>query len=134
MSEHRAPDSPENPHAGSGAVVLDIGGDVGAIVVLMPLAMVGEEVDIVAAGSDLHGHEDGHDHGHDDGHGHGHGHGHRDHVAVVRRPLPGGGEVPCLVYPEVVEGTWWLLPKGTNTVVLEVAVEGGRVTEAEWPT
>ena len=38
--------SHENPHAGQGAVLLDIGGDVGALVVTMPRSTVGEEVEI----------------------------------------------------------------------------------------
>ena len=58
----------ENPHAGQGSVLLDIGGDVGALVVSMPPAMVGVEIEIAPVGGS---HE--HDHGHDHGHGHGHG-------------------------------------------------------------
>ena len=126
----RSPDSPENPFAGTGPVVLDIGGDVGAVIVTMPLAMVGEEVDIVADGVDVTVPVDD-DHGH--GHGHDHGHGDRPHVAVVRRPLPDGREIPTLVYPEVVEGHYRLLLKGTADVVMEVDVVGGQVTEATWP-
>ena len=126
--------------------MLDIGGDIGAIVVTMPVEMVGQEVDLLAEGEDVaagvsqthaeddhdHGHDHGHGHGHD--HGHGHGHGHRPHVAVVRRPLPGSTEeVPSLVYPEVREGRYRLLMKGTDVVTLEVDVVGGEVTEAVWP-
>ncbi len=52
----------ENPYAGQGAVLLDIGGDVGALVVLMPAELTGEEVEIRPA----HGHDDdGHDHDHE---------------------------------------------------------------------
>ena len=36
----------ENPHAGQGPVVLDIGGDVGALVVAMPEAMANVEIEI----------------------------------------------------------------------------------------
>ena len=36
----------ENPHAGQGSVVLDIGGDVGALVVTMPPELEGVEVEI----------------------------------------------------------------------------------------
>jgi hypothetical protein len=36
----------ENPHAGQGSVVLDIGGDVGALVVTMPAELEGVEVEI----------------------------------------------------------------------------------------
>lgn len=138
MSQERLPDSPENPHAGRGAVVLDIGGDIGAVVVTMPIELVGQEVDILAEGEDVAA---GVDHGHDPedpenhGHGHGHGHGHRPHVAVIRRPVPGtNNEIPSLVYPEVREGHYRLLMKGTDVVVMEVDVVGGQVTMAEWPS
>ena len=131
----------ENPHAGQGAVLLDIGGDVGALVVTTPRSMVGEEVEILlagAVGTDAdpgRGHDDGHEHGHDHGHDDdgGHQHAHRPHVAVVDRPLPGGGQSPSLVYPELTEGTYDLMPKGTDEVRLTVEIRGGEVTTADWP-
>jgi hypothetical protein len=52
---------------------------------------------------------------------------------VVARPLPDGRLVPTLVYPELVEGRYRLLLQGTDDVVMEVDVVGGRVTEAVWP-
>ncbi len=42
----------ENPNAGRGSVVLDIGGDIGALVVEMPAEMDGLEVEIVPTGTD----------------------------------------------------------------------------------
>ncbi|MGZ4488357.1 MAG: hypothetical protein ACXVW1_10535 [Nocardioides sp.] len=117
----------ENPFAGQGSVLLDIGGDVGALVVTMPATLVGEEVEVVREG-ELHHH--GHDHDH--GHGHGHEHHHRPHVAVVSRPVA-GEEVPSLVFPELVEGRYLLVPKGTDDVRLTVDVTGGRVATATWP-
>ena len=36
----------ENPYAGQGSVLLDIGGDVGALVVTMPAAMEGVEIEL----------------------------------------------------------------------------------------
>ena len=56
------------------------------------------------------------------------------HVAVVRRPLAPGKEVPALVYPELREGSYRLVPKGTTTVVLEAVVHGGQVTTLDWPS
>lgn len=117
----------ENPHAGQGSVLLDIGDDIGALVVTMPAELVGEEVEILPA--DEVGH--GHDHGHDHGHGHHDGH-HRPHVAVVDRPVA-GGTVPSLVFPELVEGTYALVPKGTDDVRLTVDIRGGEVSTATWP-
>lgn len=114
----------ENPWAGQGAVLLDIGGEVGALVVEMPEQMVGTEVEIrplrrIAV----------HTHG-----PHGHvGHEHLAHVAVVRRPVAGGA-VPSLVFPELIDGGYELFSKGhPEAVVLRVDVVGGEVTKTDWP-
>jgi hypothetical protein len=103
----------ENPHAGQGSVLLDIGGDVGALVVTMPASMLGEEVEVVTGR---------------EGPGH-----HRPHVAVVPRPV-GADTVPSLVFPELVQGHYALVPKGTDDVRLVVDVHGGEVTTASWPS
>jgi hypothetical protein len=116
----------ENPFAGQGAVLLDIGGDVGALVVAMPPSMVGLEIEIAPVG----GHHHGHDHGHD--HGHHHGHAHRPHVAVVDRPVT-DGTLPSLVFPELLEGSYELFDKGADTVLLTAGITGGQVTFLEWP-
>ena len=131
----------ENPHAGQGSVLLDIGGDVGALVVSMPPAMVGVEIEIARRGGDdhdhphEHGHGHGHGHGHEHGHGHGHGHrhGHRPHVAVVDRPVT-DGSLPSLVFPDLVEGSYELFDKGQETVLLTAEIIGGQVAFLEWPT
>jgi hypothetical protein len=107
--------SVENPFAGQGSVLLDIGGEVGALVVTMPAAMEGVEIEL------------------DRGSGHSHGHGgHRPHVAVVNRPVA-DGQVPSLVFPELVEGRYGLCLKGSPDVLLVVDVRGGEVSSAEWP-
>src|SRR3954470_12572930 len=90
----------ENAWAGQGAVLLDIGGDVGALVVTMPASTIGEEVEIL--GQHLTG-------------------AHRPPVAVVDRPVA-GGSVPSLVFPELVEGSYALVPKGTDDVRLRAEV------------
>lgn len=133
VEQDRGPDSPENPDAGQGMVLLDIGGDVGALIVVTPPDLVGHEVEVLADGEHPTGPAAGEGHGHRHGHGHGHGPGTPLHVAVVRRPLSPGREVPALVYPELVEGHYRLVPKGTTDVVLEVDVRGGQVTTADWP-
>ena len=121
----------ENPFAGQGSVLLDIGGDVGALVVTMPARMEGVEVEIrpEGAGVAAHVHHD-HDHHH---HGHDHGGAHRPHVAVVNRPA-GGARIPSLVFPELLEGSYELYEKGSHDVRLTVAVRGGEVATAVWPT
>ncbi|MDN4173968.1 hypothetical protein QWY28_13485 [Nocardioides sp. SOB77] len=102
----------ENPFAGQGSVLLDIGGDVGALVVEAPRTMLGVEVEIRPAGE--RGLE------------------HLPHVAVVDRPLAGGGVVPSLVFGELGAGTYELFVKGTRDVHLVVDVRGGEVTWAAW--
>ena len=123
----------ENPYAGQGSVLLDIGGDVGAIVVTMPREMLGEEIEIRSVNRSGHV-RDGHDHDHGQGHAHGHahGHGHVPHVAVVNRPVQ-DGHLPSLVFPEVVEGGYGLCLKGSTDVLLALEVTGGEVTTADWP-
>ena len=128
--------SAENPFAGQGAVLLDIGDDVGALVVTMPGAMVDTEVEIRPVGvvqADSHGahrHDHQHDHSHDNSHDHG---GHLAHVAVVERPV-GDDSIPSLVFGELTAGRYDLFEKGHPAdVVLTVDVEGGQVATAAWP-
>jgi hypothetical protein len=108
----------ENPYAGQGAVLLDIGDDIGALVVRMPASMEGAEVEIRL--------QDGHHHGPEVAHDH------HPHVAVVNRPVQ-GAQGPSLVFPELVEGRYELCGKGTQDVRLAVDVRGGEVTAATWP-
>jgi hypothetical protein len=117
----------ENPHAGKGSsVLLDIGGDIGALVIAMPAELDGEEIELRPAGR--------HEHEHENGHGHGHGHGHAfPHVAVVPRPSPDGEIVHSAVFFEVPEGSYELYVRPGGPVRLTVEVSGGVVTEASWP-
>lgn len=115
----------ENPYAGQGPVLLDIGGDVGALVVVMPTGFDGVEVEIRPVG---------HDHAHEHAHAGGgaHTHDHLLHVAVVDRSA-GGTPIPSLVFPELVEGDYDLYVRPSGPVVLTVTVTGGEVTQAAWP-
>jgi hypothetical protein len=106
--------STENPWAGQGSVLLDIGGDVGALVVEMPAAMEGVEVEARRADEIADRHV------------------HHPHVAVVNRPVEGGVQ-PSLVFPELVEGDYRLGLKGAAEVCLDAVVRGGEVTTATWP-
>ena len=74
----------ENPHAGQGPVILDIGGDIGALIVEMPSHMEDLEVEIIPSGTDtresvegvlqaVEGTDRSHSHPHDaDQHDHSH--------------------------------------------------------------
>jgi hypothetical protein len=116
----------ENAWAGQGAVLLDIGGGVGALVVAMPATTVGREVEI----RPLDG-QHSHGHGHD--HLRGSAHEHLAHVAVVSRPVA-EGRVPSLVFGELEQGRYELFEKGRpDAVALRAAVVGGEVTSAIWP-
>jgi hypothetical protein len=122
---HPAAPGVENAWAGQGAVLLDIGGDVGALVVSMPASTVGLEVEIRPL-HDHHVRAHAHDHHRD-------GHSHLAHVAVVERPVD-EGRVPSLVFGELGQGRYELFEKGRpDAVALCVAVAGGEVTSATWP-
>ena len=138
----------ENPYAGQGPVLLDIGGDAGALVVIMPAHTDGLEVELRPAGATAaagaHGQDHSHDrvdHHHADHHAdHHHGleGGHPadgtafPHVAVVARP-DGDGVVHSLVYPSVTQGAYELYPLPNGPVTLTATVTGGQVAHTSWP-
>ena len=109
----------DNAHAGRGtAVLLDIGGDVGAAVVVARAGLVGVEIEARPVGSGDHG--AGHHH-------------HLPHVAVVARPAPDGSVVHSAVFAELPAGSYELSERPAGPVRLRIAVTGGSVTEAVWP-
>lgn len=104
----------ENPWAGQGSVLLDIG----ALVVTMPTDRRSRSARrvprtttrLTSRGTGTR----------------------TTHVAVVNRPVP-GGHVPSLVFGELAEGRYELYPKERHVVCLRVEVMGGQVATAEWP-
>ena len=114
---------PHNAHAGQGSVLLDIGGDVGALVVWMPADMVGVEIEIRPVNSRR---EQPDDHSHRDDQ-------HLRHVAVVGRPTA-NGIAYAAVFPELLEGTYQLSEKLGGPVLLHANVTGGNVQHAIWPS
>ena len=140
--------SKENPHAGGGSVVLDIGDDIGALIVTMPAWMEDLEVEIIPSGTDRrhryhptdphlphadHEHPSGHHHGHNGTDQHGDNHGLPPHVAVVPRPAPDGSIIHSLVYGELPTGVYDLYVRPDGAVMLTAGVIGGQVTELAWP-
>jgi hypothetical protein len=116
--------SSENPHAGKGSSVpLDIGGEIGALVIHLPAELEDHEIELRPTDPTAH-------HGH--GHGHGHSH-HLPHVAVVPRPAADGTILHSAVFPEVHRGSYQLYVRPDGPVRLTAAVHGGQVTEATWP-
>ena len=132
LSPERAANLAENPSAGQGSVLLDIGGDVGAVVLHLPAAYEGAEVAYRREGEPPATQH--HDHPHDHPTGHSHDHAgvqpHPPHVAVVGRPA-GDRLAFTAVVPELVSGRYVLtLPDASE---LPVDVAGGAVTELRWP-
>ena len=129
LSPERAANLAENPHAGQGSVLLDIGGDVGAVVLHLPAAYEGAEVAYRREGEEApatHHPTTPHDHAHD----HVRAHPHVPHVAVVGRPA-GDRLAYTAVFPELVAGRYVLtLPEESE---LPVDVAGGAVTQLRWP-
>ena len=119
-------------------MLLDIGGDIGALVVRMPAELDGVEVEINRLDQHQPDHhhmiaDHDHQHGLADGHDHSHrARVHRPHVAVVARPTP-SGVVHSLVFPELTEGRYELYQRPAEPVALTVTVRGGQVTEVDWP-
>jgi hypothetical protein len=98
-----------NGTSGQGAVVLDIGDRHGALVLLADAAMEGAEIEISPV--------DRNDQ--------------RQHVAVLRRPLP-HGHAYAAVYSPLPAGDYHIWPSdGSVAVVVHIA--GGRVTQTTWP-
>jgi hypothetical protein len=94
--------------AGQGPVMLDVGDDVGALVLHASAEMAGAEIEISPVGAD----------------------GSRSHVAVHRREVAGHVRYAA-VYPSLKAGQYRLWrPDGTPTDPIVIA--GGRVTEVEW--
>ena len=133
----------ENPHAGQGAVVLDIGGEVGALVLTTPADLVGAEIEICPAGHRDRPPDDGgqwwpgewrsHRHQHTRRSGQPHAPGPAwPHVAVLPRPTS-AGTFHAAIFPALRHGTYelWLRPHGSTALTVDVT--GGTVTTATWP-
>jgi hypothetical protein len=108
----------DNSHAGNGPVVLDIGGDIGALIVMMPAALAGVEVEacpIAGVAFDCYSG------------------GHLPHVAVLARPA--GKELQhTAVFAELQDGEYQLYLRPHGPARLSAVVHGGEVTTALWPS
>lgn len=89
-------------------VVLDVGGDIGALVIYVPAELNGMEIEIRVPGADDA----------------------ITHTEVhPRRVL--GGHVHAGVFPELASGEYELRPpRGTAGTI--VMIEGGRIAELDW--
>jgi hypothetical protein len=101
-----------NAFAGQGAVLLDIGADAGALVIRMPAALDGAEVEIRPVPGPVAGP--------------------LRHVGVVARPTA-AGHVHSAVFDGLDAGEYELYVRPDGPVQLAAAVHGGEVTFADWP-
>jgi hypothetical protein len=93
-------------------VLLDIGGDVGALVVVAPAPLAGQEIEIRPAGRPSPAH--------------------LPHSAVVGRPT-GHAVRHSAVFGELTEGAYELYRRPNGPVALQVTITGGEVCHAQWP-
>jgi hypothetical protein len=96
------------PPSTEGSVVMDVGGDIGALVVYTPDALAGLEIELARRGDDRQ----------------------FVHTEVRERRLP-DGTIYAGVFPTVPSGAYTLLPVAALRAV-DVEVEGGRVSELTW--
>ena len=108
--QHEHPEHQDHPLPPSteGSVVMEVGGDIGALVVYTPDALAGLEIELALRGDD-----------------------HQFvHTEVRERQLP-DGTIYAGVFPTVPSGEYTLLPAAALPA-LDVRVEGGRVSELTW--
>jgi hypothetical protein len=105
--------SPEAPVVDHGprtgppdALVLDIGGDVGALVLYADEELIGAEIDVTRVGEVQH---------------------HGVHTAIRRRRVA-DRDIVCGVYPQLPAGNYTVWGLGGDALAT-VAIEGGRVAE-----
>jgi len=91
-----------------GSVMLDIGGDIGALVLHTSAEMLGVEIEISPTGD----------------------HTHRSHVAVRERRSSSATRYAA-IYPALHAGSYTLW-RSDGQPALEVTVTGGAVSQAQW--
>lgn len=92
----------------SESVVVDIGGDIGALIVTTAAALEGAEIEICPVGSLT-----------------------RTHTVVRARQLRGSDVIYAGVFPSLPSGQYTLLAWGYLPET-EVQIEGGAVTQISW--
>jgi hypothetical protein len=106
--DHHHHDRHRLPASTEGSVVMEVGGDVGALVVYAPDALVGREIELALRGESCQ----------------------FVHTEVRERRLP-DGSIFAGVFPAVPAGEYTLLGVAALPA-LDVRVEGGHVAELTW--
>ncbi len=116
--------------------VLDIGGDIGALILYTNADLAGREIEVSRIDEpdprhdDAHVHDGGHQHGPEPDHVHGQGHEHRVHTAILERRA-GGAVTYAGIYPELTAGRYrvWI---DDPALPDQVTIVGGEVAELDW--
>ncbi len=97
----------------AGTVVLDIGGDVGAAVVVVPPSLAEVEIEIRAESDEWA----------------------EVHTAVRERELPGGSSVHAALFESLPADTYQIRVRHgePGATVTSFTVRGGHVTDLSWP-
>lgn len=106
--------------------VLDIGGDVGALILYTDAEYDQREIEI----SPIDDPAEHHHHDHAEGHEHDHGHEHRTHTAIHERRA-GAQTTYAGIYPELKAGTYRIWTDDP-TLPDRVTIVGGEVAELDW--
>jgi hypothetical protein len=106
--DHAHRPEPANQRAGQGPPVLDIGGDIGALVLYTPDDLIGREIDISPVAEPDR----------------------RTHTEVLARTI-GGQTISVAVYMALREGRYHLWDDAPGRAN-ELTIRGGEVTELDW--
>jgi hypothetical protein len=90
------------------SAVLDIGGDVGALILYTPAELAGAEIEVSPIDTPLR----------------------RTHTQVLERQTT-GAPIHAALYAELVEGTYWIWDDDPDREHL-VTIRGGSVVELDW--
>lgn len=117
MHSHPHHDHPHHVHphhqhgpSETGAVVLDIGADIGALALYLPATEAGREIEVSRVDGD----------------------GHRTHAEVRERHLD-HGSVHCVLIAGLTAGAYTVWADAT-TPAGTVTITGGQITEVDWST
>ena len=115
-----------------GTVILDIGDDRGALIIMTEPELHLAEIEISLVGDQQAATPvPSHDHGDGDGERHSHAHPHRTHVAVRERRSPSGTQFAA-IYPSLVAGEYTVWDLDGATPKHNVQIRGGQITQLDW--